>query len=94
MSIHAVEKIFWEFGNNPTRIETFRANPEHYLERYNLTAVEREMVARIDLKALADAGVSTLLTLMVWPLINGPEGMPEEYLAHMRGDPLPGSPDV
>lgn len=92
MSINAVEKIFWEFGNDPARVATFRANTEQYLNDYNLDATEREMVAKVDLKALADAGVSTLLTMMVWPILNGPEGMPFAYLEHMNGGKMPMPP--
>ncbi len=92
MSINAVEKVFWEFGNDPSRIETFRADPTQYLARYNLTPAETDMIAAVDLKALADAGVSTLLTMMVWPLLNGPEGMPFVYLEHMNGGKMPAPP--
>lgn len=92
MSINAVEKVFWEFGNDPSRIGPFRANPGEYLASYNLTDPEREMVLAVDLKALADAGVSTLLTMMVWPLLNGPEGMPFVYLEHMNGGKMPAPP--
>jgi hypothetical protein len=53
------------------------------------------MIARVDLKALAERGVSTLLTMMVWPMLKGPEGMPFSYLEHMNGGvmpPFPGMP--
>ena len=56
---------------------------------------EREMIKQVDLKALAERGVSTLLTMMVWPMLKGPEGMPFSYLEHMNGGvmpPLPGMP--
>ena len=89
MSIHAVEKVFWEFGNQPQRIETFKAEPEKYLAAYNLSPLESEMIVSVDLKALAESGVSTLLTMMVWPRLNGPEGMPFAYLEHMNGGKLP-----
>ena len=90
MSIHAIEKVFWEFGKNPRRIEDFMKDPDSYLVPYALDAEERRMIKENDLKALAEQGVSTLLTLMVWPLMNGPEGMPLDYLRHMGGEPPPG----
>lgn len=89
MSIHAVEKVFWEFGNDPARIAAFRANPQGYLAPYLLTPIERDAIARQDLKALADQGVSTLLTMMVWPLLNGPQDMLFAYLKHMQGEHAP-----
>lgn len=89
MSLHAVEKVFWEFGHDPERIVQFRADPDGYLAEYRLEPDEREAIKRVDLKALSDRGVSTLLTMMIWPLLKGPEGMPFDYLAHMNGGQLP-----
>ncbi|WP_372725370.1 hypothetical protein [Immundisolibacter sp.] len=95
MSLNAVEKVFWEFGTDPDRIAAFRADPDGYLAAYRLEPDERDMVKRVDLKALAERGVSTLLTMMVWPMLKGPEGMPFSYLEHMNGGvmpPFPGMP--
>ena len=95
MSLNAVEKVFWEFGADPARIAEFRADPDGYLAAYRLEPDEREMIKQVDLKALADRGVSTLLTIMVWPMLKGPEGMPFSYLEHMNGGvmpPFPGMP--
>ncbi|WP_372720194.1 hypothetical protein [Immundisolibacter sp.] len=95
MSLNAVEKVFWEFGTDPDRIAAFRADPDGYLAAYPLEPDERDMVKRVDLKALAERGVSTLLTMMVWPMLKGPEGMPFSYLEHMNGGvmpPFPGMP--
>ena len=86
MSIHAVEKVFWEFGIDPARVGRYKADPDAYLNEYNLTEEERRNIKDINLKALADNGVSSILTLMVWPLIKGPEGMPMSYLKHMSGE--------
>ena len=95
MSLHAVEKVFWEFGTDPQRIAAFRADPGGYLSGYRLEPDECEMIKQVDLKALAERGVSTLLTMMVWPMLKGPEGMPFSYLEHMNGGvmpPFPGMP--
>ena len=89
MSVQAVEKVFWEFGKDPTRIARFRADPDAYLKAYRLESAEREAIKNVDLKALSERGVSTLLTMMIWPLLKGPEGMPFDYLAHMNGGQLP-----
>ena len=86
MSIPAVEKVFWEFGNDPTRVGRYKEDPDAYLNGYNLTEEERQNIKEINLKALAESGVSSILTLMVWPMIKGPEGMPFSYLRHMNGE--------
>ncbi len=92
MSTNNVERVLWEFGDQPARIEQFRADPDAYLAAYALDDGERQALKDIDLKALADRGVSTLLTIMIWPLLKGPEGMPFAYLEHMNGGNMPGPP--
>jgi hypothetical protein len=89
MSVHAVEKVFWEFGNKPSRIDDFRRDPNAYLARYTLTPPEQEMIRHVDLKALQAHGVSSLLTIMVWPLLKGPDEMPFDYLVHLNDGKLP-----
>ena len=90
MSVHAVERVFWEFGNKPALIDEFLADPDAYLAQYPaLTADERRMVKSVDLKGLSDHGVSNLLTMMVWPLLKGADGMPFDYLTHMNAGRLP-----
>ncbi|MEM7467175.1 MAG: hypothetical protein AAF387_09845 [Pseudomonadota bacterium] len=92
MSVSNVERVLWEFSKDPARIAKFTATPDAYLSNYVLSEDERDALCRGDLKSLADMGVNTLLTLTVWPLINGPEGMPFSYLEHMNGGKLPGRP--
>ena len=92
MSLNSVERVFWEFGNDPGRIERFRADPNAYLANYDLEPEERRAIEEVDVKSLAESGVSTLLTLMIWPLLKGPEGMPFSYLEHMNGGRMPKPP--
>ena len=89
MSTEAVEKAFWTLGKDPEAIEQLKTDPEKFLNQFLLTDNEKKMIRENDLKSLADQGVNTLLTLMVWPLINGPEGMPFDYLTHMNGGEPP-----
>ncbi|RLA51998.1 MAG: hypothetical protein DRR42_08785 [Gammaproteobacteria bacterium] len=92
MSVNAVERILWEFGNNPELIGRFRSSPDGYLSSYHVTDEEKRALLETDLKALAEQGVSTLLTMSVWPMLNGPEGMPFAYLEHMNGGELKAPP--
>lgn len=85
MSVNSVERVLWEFGENPGLMEQFRSSPDQYLSPYQLSEQERDALLNNDLKTLASLGVSTLLTMMIWPIINGPEGMPFAYLDHMNG---------
>ncbi len=89
MTINAVEKAFWTLGNDPESLDLFKASPDQFLQQFPLSDAERKMITENDLKSLAGLGVNTLLTLMVWPLLNGPEGMPFDYLIHMNGGEPP-----
>ncbi len=89
MSINAVEKAFWTLGKDPEAVDQLKSDPEEFFGQFMLTDKERAMIRENDLKGLADIGVSTMLTLMVWPILNGPEGMPFDYLTHMNGGEPP-----
>lgn len=93
MSLNNVERVLWEFGNDPAKIVRFTADPDTYLADYLLTDEERQALRNVDMKWLADRGVNTLLTVMVWPMLKGPEGMPFSYLEHMNGGKLPAGTD-
>ena len=69
MSMYAIERVFWEFGNDPTNVERFRQDPDGFLSAYNLEADERAAIKDVDLKRLSEQGLSPLLALMTWPLI-------------------------
>jgi len=84
MSVHAVEKVLWEIGNDPSRIQRLMEDSTSYFAPYSLDDEEKAMILDVNVKALADHGVSTLLTMMIWPLFKGPESMPFGYLEQMN----------
>ncbi len=94
MSLNNVERVFWEFGDQPSRIEQFRADPDAYLAAYALDEEECREIKDMNLTALVERGVSSLLAIMIWPLLKGPEGMPFAYLEHMNGGKMPGPPSA
>lgn len=84
MSTHAMEKVLWEFAGHPERIESFKSDPDAYLAGYTfLDEEELEILKKMDVKAMAGRGVSTLLTMMVWMELEGPQGMPQ-YMMRMN----------
>ena len=89
MSANAVERLFWEFGDDPTRIERFNADPEAYMADYDLEPWERQAIIDMDVRKLTDSGVSTLLAMMVWPMMNGTGDIPFDYLKRMNYGTLP-----
>lgn len=90
MSVHTIEKILWEFGDDPERAQAFLKNPDRYLAQFQLTADEFGMVRKMNVKALSDYGVSPMLLMMSWPLLNGNNPLLQfDYLKRLNGGELP-----
>lgn len=86
MSIHAIEQIFWEFGDDKRRVRRFVEDPDAYLANYALSEAERKMVKAVDVKALDAHGVSSMLILSAWNLVNSGNPLAIfEYLRNMNG---------
>lgn len=90
MSVNTIEKILWEFGDEPARVKSFLKDPDGYLQQFQLNDAEFRMVRTMDLKAFDEYGVSNLLAMMVWPLLNGnSQLMAFDYLRKMNHGELP-----
>jgi len=84
VSTYTIEKVLWEFAGHPERVQKFKSDPDAYLASYAfLETDELEIVKKMDVKAMAARGVSTLLTMMVWMELEGPPGMPQ-YMMRMN----------
>lgn len=90
MSVNTIERILWEFGEEPERVTDFLADPDSYLSRYQLTDEEFNMVKTLDVKAFDEYGVSNMLGLMSWSAVNGNNPFTMfDYLKRMNNDQLP-----
>ncbi|MEL0082080.1 MAG: hypothetical protein VW985_03445 [Gammaproteobacteria bacterium] len=89
MSVSAIERVLWEMGDKAYRVEQFKADPDAYLATRDLSDQEREWIKNMDVKSLVDHGVSSMLTMMAWPLIHGVDELPFDYLTKMNGGTLP-----
>lgn len=83
MNTNMLEKVLWDFGNDPSRVPRFLENQDAYLAEYRLTPAEARAIKNLDVRTLAENKVSVLLTMMVFMMINGPEGMPQ-YMKRMN----------
>jgi len=84
VSVYTIERVLWEFAGNPERVQKFKSDPDAYLASYAfLEKDEAEILKNMDVKTMAGRGVSTLLTLMVWQEMEGPQGMPH-YMMRMN----------
>ena len=89
MSVSAIERLLWEFGDKEARIEEFKRDPDGYMAQRDITDSESQMLKDMDVKGLVDHGVSSMLTMMVWPMMKGADDMPFDYLTKMNGGTLP-----
>lgn len=71
MSLNTIERIFWEFGDEPARVTAFLKDRDRYLEPFQLTDAERRMVRTMDVKALDAHGVSNMLIMDAFNAVNG-----------------------
>lgn len=90
MSVNTIEMILWQFGDEPQRVKMFLNNPDDYLSQYQLTDEEFKMLRKMDVKAMDEYGVSNLLSMMAWPLLNGNNQlMMFDYLRKLNNGKLP-----
>lgn len=71
MSLNTIERIFWELGDDPAKVKKFLKDPDGYLSQFPLSEEERRMVRTMDVKALDAYGVSNMLTMLAFQLLNG-----------------------
>jgi hypothetical protein len=61
MSLYQLQKLIFEVNRNPERREEYRKDSAAFAERYDLTAEEKDAVVRLDIRALYQRGVHSLL---------------------------------
>lgn len=75
MSCDALEKALWTIGTSPAEAMKFRTSPEAYTEQFHLAPEERASLVNLEVGDMARRGASTLLLLMCFIAVRGPEGM-------------------
>lgn len=86
MSLNAIERLFWEIGDDPDKAKAFLNDPEGYTAQFPLTDAERRMVLTMDVKALDGHGVSNMLSMLAFQVVNGGSPLSMfEYLRRMNG---------
>lgn len=78
MSANTLEKVLWDITVNPALAADGAA-----LAATRLTPEERGLVERMDVREIADRGVSQMLIWMAWVATRGFEGAPE-YMRRMN----------
>ena len=83
MSIYTLERVLWDLHAQPEVAGNFRRDAEAVLNAYPLTDDERAMMQSLDVRAMADRGVSQMLLFISWLALNGPAGG-AEYMQRMN----------
>jgi hypothetical protein len=61
MSLYQLQKLIFEVNRNPERREEYRKDAGAFAERYDLTKEEKEAITSLDIRALYQRGVHSLL---------------------------------
>ena len=61
MSLYHVQKLMYDVNRNPERREEYRKDKAAFAARYDLSAEEKDAVARLDVRWLYQLGVHPLL---------------------------------
>jgi len=87
VSINSIEKVLWQVHTNPAEAERFRADPAAYIADFNLDPDERAWLTAFDAGAMAEAGVSSMVLMMAFQVLRGPQHMGEymQSLGEARG---------
>lgn len=83
MSVNAIEKALWQIGTSEQEAERFRAAPEAYVQEFRMDDVEQDMLIKLDVGKLARHNVSTLVLMMAFLAVKGPDSMPD-YMRSMH----------
>lgn len=86
MTINTMERVLWDLHNDASLATKFHENSEEVLNAYNLADDERSLVKEMDVRAMADQGVSQMLMFMAWQALKGPQLVPE-YMRRLNTPP-------
>lgn len=83
MSVNAIEMAFWKIGSSPVEVQQYLAGKSDYLARFNLSDQESQLIQNLDVRALADKGVNTVLLVNTYSALCGGPASLGEYLQKM-----------
>jgi hypothetical protein len=87
VSINTIERILWQVHTNPAEAERFRADPAAYIQDFPLDPQEHSWLTTFNAGAMAEAGVSSMVLMMAFQVLRGPQHMGEymQSLGEARG---------
>ena len=61
MSLYQLQKLMYEVNRNPEQRDAYRNDGAAFIARFDLTADEKDAVARLDIRTLYRLGIHPLL---------------------------------
>ena len=79
MSANALEKALWQIYLVPGDADRFRSDAAGYAGGFRLDAAERAALESVDVMGLQELGANSLLVLMAFQTIYGPERLHDYF---------------
>jgi hypothetical protein len=83
LSNNAIEKALWEIGTDPAQAASFRDDRAAFASRFRLDETERRALLEMDVAAMAQWDVNTMLLFRAFRVVYGPESVPD-YMRRMN----------
>ncbi|HXF76674.1 MAG TPA: aromatic ring-opening dioxygenase subunit LigA [Methylomirabilota bacterium] len=61
MSLYQLQKLLYDVNRDPARCERYRQDPAAFVKHYDLTEAEAKALLQLDVRALYQMGVHSLL---------------------------------
>lgn len=84
MSINTIERVLWDLHASPEKVGKFHADATDFLSAYPLSPDEVALMRALNVRAMADQGVSQMLLFCSWQAINGGAPSVPEYMRRMN----------
>lgn len=84
MSIYTLERVLWDLHAHPEKVQQFHSDVERFLAGYPLTGGERALLETLNVRAMADLGVSQMLLFCSWQAVQGGPPSVPEYMRRMN----------
>lgn len=84
MSLNTMERVLFDLHTRPDLTEAFHREPAAFLARYPLEEQERGMLTDLQVRRMADLGVSQMLLFCAWQAVHGGGASVPAYMQRMN----------
>ncbi|MGB0216409.1 MAG: hypothetical protein ACPF9E_13255 [Alteromonas oceani] len=84
MSNNTIERALWDLHAHPDMVKSFHDDAASFLSNYPLSEEEQQLIASLNVRVMADQGVSQMLLFNSWQAIQGGAASIPEYMRRMN----------